>query len=84
MILTDGIHVVSTRDLIELHEFAASMGLRRHWFDARPDHPHYDLTTAPKGSPRQQAMQERAVAAGADLVTGRELVCLAFWSRFRG
>jgi hypothetical protein len=31
----------------ELHAFAASLGLRRHWFQhrpGRPDRDHYDLT----------------------------------------
>lgn len=33
----------------ELHEFAARIGLRREWFQARPGRPendHYDLTRA--------------------------------------
>ncbi len=35
--------------LEELHEFAASIGLRRQWFQAKPARPendHYDLTRA--------------------------------------
>ncbi len=27
----------------ELHQVAASLGLERHWFDADPRLPHYDL-----------------------------------------
>ena len=50
----------------ELHALAASIGLRREWFQAdhrRPEMHHYDLT-----EPRRRA----AVAAGAVEVTWRE------------
>jgi len=30
-------------DLQELHDFAASIGLKREWFQDKPRHPHYDL-----------------------------------------
>ena len=30
--------------LIELHDFAGKLGLRRDWFQPHPSHPHYDLT----------------------------------------
>src|SRR5690348_16959577 len=51
-------------DLAELHEFAARIGLRRSWFQAKPwPRAHYDVTE-PK---RQQAL-----AAGAVAITWRE------------
>lgn len=31
-------------DLQELHDFAASIGLKRAWFQNKPTHPHYDLS----------------------------------------
>lgn len=39
MILTDGLHLVSDSSLDELHEFAASIGLKRCWYRRG----HYDL-----------------------------------------
>lgn len=33
-------------DSVELHEFAARLGLRRHWFQSKPGRPwhdHYDI-----------------------------------------
>jgi hypothetical protein len=45
----------------ELHEFAARIGLKRAWFQSRPnrpEHDHYDLT---RGK-RQQALALGAVA----------------------
>lgn len=81
MILTDGIHVVSTDGLAELHAFAGRMGLGRCWFDPRSDHFHYDLTTASAGSRRQQVMEARALAAGALRVSSKDLVRRACWAR---
>lgn len=52
-------------DLQELHDFAASIGLKRSWFQNKPRHPHYDL--AP--SKRRLAITNGAVA-----VTSVELV----------
>jgi len=44
----------------ELHTFAASIGLKREWFqDTR--HPHYDLTA----SKRRQAVREGAIEISA-------------------
>lgn len=40
----------------ELHVFAASMGLRRTWFQEHPRMDHYDLT---------RGMRSKAVRAGA-------------------
>ena len=73
MILTDGVHLISDTSEDELHAFAQKMGLKRRWFQNKPDHPHYDLTT--------KRAQERAIAAGAKLVTGKDIV-FALWARF--
>ena len=65
-VLTDGTHVVQVGGTIcDLHRFACKIGLREAWFQ---DHriPHYDLTTPRAGA--------RAVAAGAVLVSTRELL----------
>ncbi|WP_057941355.1 DUF4031 domain-containing protein [Lysobacter gummosus] len=32
--------------LEELHDFAARLGLQRHWFQDRGRYPHYDVTSA--------------------------------------
>ncbi len=51
--------------LEELHTFAASIGLRREWFQSkpgRPDHDHYDLTA----SKRVLAIEHGATAEGAE------------------
>ncbi|KKN06478.1 hypothetical protein LCGC14_1076950 [marine sediment metagenome] len=65
MILTDGVHLVSDTSLAELHKFAQSMGLERHWFQVHREHPHYDLTTLDA--------YRRALRHGAVKVTAREL-----------
>jgi hypothetical protein len=73
MIVTDMVHLMSdTMDVAELHAFAKRIGLRRHWFQNHPVHPHYDLLT-----PR---MREKAVTAGAKIMTSVELVS-TYWRR---
>jgi hypothetical protein len=54
-------HLVSDRDLDELHEFAASLGVPRRAFQGD----HYDLP---------EDYRERAVALGAHAVPSRELL----------
>lgn len=67
MILTDGVHLISDKSLDELHDFAASMGLKRHWFQGKnKGHPHYDLTTA--------SASLRARTKGATLVSTHEII----------
>jgi hypothetical protein len=69
MIFFDKIgHLISDHSLQELHLFANKLGLKREWFQDKPERPHYDLTTT-----RARA---RAEAAGAILVDGREIVRL--------
>lgn len=55
-----------TADTItELHEFAASLGLKRAWFQDHSRVPHYDLT------PNKRTA---AVQAGARSISVREMV----------
>lgn len=51
-------------DLTALHLFAASIGLKRRWFQDHPLHPHYDLTPSKR---------ELAIKCGAQAVTRQEL-----------
>lgn len=64
-------HMVSDRDLYELHAFAARIGLRRAWAQLRPraSAAHYDLTPARRAT---------AVRLGAVEVSSRELVVRNF------
>ena len=75
MIITDGVHLVSTRSETELHEFAQLIGLKRTWYQDGPhqQHPHYDLTTKSAGT--------RAIKAGAQKVSREILFLSAWWSR---
>ncbi len=63
-------HLVSTVDADELHAFAARLGLRRLWFQARAtgkaSADHYDVTAG---------KFDLAISLGAIVVSGRELVC---------
>ncbi|MCL6513906.1 MAG: DUF4031 domain-containing protein [Alicyclobacillus sp.] len=68
MIYTDGIHLISSDSLEELHAFARRIGLPARWLHASPRHPHYDLL--------QPWALDRALAAGARYASSRELVCV--------
>ena len=61
MILTDGTHLVSDQSEEELHAFAKKIGLKLCWYQRF----HYDLTSKRKF--------EKAISAGAILVTSREV-----------
>ena len=76
MIITDGLHLVSTVSEDELHEFAKKIGLRREWYQCHAQHPkrkrpHYDLTT--------ESAVNRAIRVGAKLVSGKYLIENARW-----
>ena len=62
-------HMVAD-NLVELEQFAESMGIRRHFYQGvRKGHPHYDLTT--------QAKKEMAIRMGAKMVGIREIVTIS-------
>jgi len=68
MIYTDGVHLITTGSIAELHSFAKKLGLKREWFQNHRI-PHYDLTTV--------RARDRAVVLGARRVKNtRELVRL--------
>lgn len=46
--------------LDELHAFAASLGLKRSWFQGHASYPHYDVTM----SMRERALERGAVRVG--------------------
>lgn len=50
----------------ELHAFAARLGLRRAWFQAKPGKPEHDHYDVP------EEVRERAIALGAVAETWRE------------
>ena len=60
-------HMVSDTSLEELHTFAVSLGIPRKGFHDPPhkNQPHYDIPLE---------LYEQALEAGAQIVTGRELV----------
>lgn len=67
MIYTDGIHMISSESLEELHHFARqTLGLPARWFHPSPRHPHYDLLT--------DDARERALDLGVQQVRSREIV----------
>jgi hypothetical protein len=52
----------------ELHAMADKIGLHRHWFQNKPGStPHYDVS---------QTMRERAIKAGAVVISNRQVVDL--------
>lgn len=66
MVYTDNVHLVAD-SLDELHSFAISIGLKRHFFEGvRKGHPHYDLTN--------KIILEKALIAGASIVSSREIL----------
>ena len=66
MVYTDKIHLVAD-SLDELHLFAKSIGLKRHFYEGvRKGHPHYDLTN--------KYILTKALDAGAIIVNSREIL----------
>lgn len=61
---TKGAHLVAD-SVMQLHDFAARLGLRLSWFQDRPGLPHYDLT---------EGMRWKAIRQGAIEITQKELV----------
>lgn len=59
-------HMVAD-SLGELHNFAITMGLKRHYYRGiRKGHPHYDLTTERK--------MDQAIEMGAILVSPKQII----------
>lgn len=73
MIITDGVHLVSTESEEELHVFARRIGLKRCWYQNHARHPHYDLTTERK--------RQTAYRAGAEKVQGFDILKRAWWAK---
>lgn len=57
-------HMMTDGNLIELHEMAIKLQMRR-WFQDHPTHPHYDLMAGKRAT---------AIEFGAIPVTGKEMV----------
>lgn len=72
MVFTDGIHLIA-EDVVELHSFAKSIGLKYCWYHAGARHPHYDLYSGKNAKNRADA-QRRAMTMGAVLVPTRTLI----------
>jgi len=69
MVYFDGIHLMADT-IDELHNFAASCGLKREWFQNHKKHPHYDVWGG---------RNERSVLrAGAKEVSSKELIELSY------
>lgn len=58
-------HMMTDGELSELHAFAQQIGLKRHWFQADKQTPHYDL---------RPSKRKLAVARGAQEVSTSELL----------
>jgi hypothetical protein len=59
---------MSADSIVELHAFAASIGVRPCWFHRKSRYPHYDITGEQRAT---------AVAAGAFAVSQKEMVEIA-------
>lgn len=51
--------------LTELHSFAATIGVKRHWFHRGSRYPHYDIN---------EDQRSAAIANGAVAISSKELV----------
>lgn len=66
MIYVDKVHMVAD-SLEELHAFAISIGLKRHFFEGvKKGHPHYDLTN--------KTIMQKAIENGAQVVGSKKIV----------
>jgi hypothetical protein len=66
MVYTDNIHLIAD-SIEELHAFAASIGLKKCWFQNKKNknHPHYDVFGR---------IPQKAIEHGALLVSSREIL----------
>jgi hypothetical protein len=66
MIYVDKVHMVAD-SIEELHSFAETIGLKRHFFEGvRKGHPHYDLTN--------KIIMAKAIENGATIVGSKKIV----------
>ena len=66
MIYVDKVHMVAD-SLEELHLFAETIGLKRHFFEGvRKGHPHYDLTN--------KTIMSKAIENGATIVSSKKVL----------
>jgi hypothetical protein len=65
MIYTDGVHLITTGNQEELHQFAIEIGLKREWYQEHK-HPHYDILN--------RKIRANALRSGAKLVDQKTLV----------
>ena len=72
MIYTDGIHLIASEGIVELHAFAKDIGLNKCWFHFSR-HPHYDLFSGKKPDNREKALKA-ALQNGAIETDSRTLV----------
>ncbi len=78
---TDSTHLVSD-SIQELHEFAAKIGLKRHYYEGvKKKHPHYDLKNQNKAllicDITKKTFLQKSQDAGARTVRPRELLLIS-------
>lgn len=56
MIYTDGKHLVSDKDVDELHFFAGRMGINKSWFGYKNKYPYYNL-----GKPKRRLLMKATI-----------------------
>lgn len=65
MIYTDGVHIVSSVSIDDLHDFAVFIGLSGRYFRDKV-YPHYDIPNP--------VLRRKALFAGAKLVSSMEMM----------
>jgi hypothetical protein len=77
VIYTDKVHLVAD-SLDELHSFAVSIGLKRHFFEGvKKGHPHYDLlhkSRKPIYDEQGKKMIDKSIESGALIVNSKKIV----------
>jgi len=43
LIYSDGVHLISSESIQELHEFCLKIGIKRCWYHSSSKFPHYDI-----------------------------------------
>ncbi len=73
MIYTDGIHLIASEGINELHKFAKDIDLNKCWFHESSRHPHYDLYSG-RNKNNRAFMLQKAIQFGAIKTDSRNLV----------